>query len=162
MARPFSVPTPQVVRSARPVPIPVGWPVGPPPPPFRVQQLWGLDGTGGESTVEEMIDWVRRGSAALREVAGGGHPAGKVEGMVWLRDLMPDWTVGGEGAPISWDARDPEDCCNAGRYTCQRVRARRAAGTRDAGGQRVLVPRVARPAGRDRLRHAASGVHGRG
>ena len=92
-ARAFPVPTPQVVRSARPVPIPVGWPVGAPPPPIRVQQLWGLDGTSGERTMEEMRDWVRRGSAALREVADGSHTAEKVEGQVWLRDLMPDWAV---------------------------------------------------------------------
>lgn len=109
-ARAFPVPTPQVVRSARPVLIPVGWPVGAPPPPIRVQQLWGLDGTGGERTVGEMRDWVKRGSAALREVAGGSHPAEKVEGRVWLRDLMPGWAVGGEGPPISWDVRNPEDC----------------------------------------------------
>ena len=95
-ARPFPVPTPQVVRSALPVPTPVGWPVGAPPPPIRAQQLWGLDGTSGERTIGGMRDWVRRGSAALEAVAGGRHPAGKVEGQVWPRELMPDWAVGGE------------------------------------------------------------------
>ena len=41
-ARPFPVPTPKVARSARPVLTPVGWPVGAPPRPIRLQQLWGF------------------------------------------------------------------------------------------------------------------------
>ena len=84
--------------------------MGAPPPPIRAQHLWGLDSTSGERTIGEMRDWVRRGSAALEAVASGRHPAGKVEGQVWPRELMPDWAVGGEDAPISWDARDPEAC----------------------------------------------------
>ena len=47
-SRRFPVPTPRVARPARPVPTPVGWPVGTPPRPIRLQQLWSRDGTGGE------------------------------------------------------------------------------------------------------------------
>ena len=58
VARAFPVPTPQVVRSARPVSIPVGWPVGAPPPPIRVQQLWGLDGIGATIAGRDPV-WTR-------------------------------------------------------------------------------------------------------
>lgn len=106
---PFPTPTPQVTRSARPVPELVGWPAGAPPRPIRVQQLWSLDGTGGELTVADMRDCVRRGSAALMALAAGNR-ADTVEDRVWLHELMPEWARGSSDTPLSWDARDPEDC----------------------------------------------------
>jgi hypothetical protein len=110
-SRPFPVPTPRVARPARPVPTPVGWPVGTAPRPIRLQQLWSLDGTGGEQTVQEMRDWVRQASSALAEDASGkGATPAKVTDALWPHHLMPEWAQGSVEAPISWDVRNPAEC----------------------------------------------------
>ena len=109
MAAPFPTPTPEVTRPARPVPELTGWPVGAPPRPVRVQQLWSLDGTSGEATIADMRECVREGKAALAAAAAGGR-AEPVRDRVWLQDLMPEWARGSDAAPLTWDTRDPEDC----------------------------------------------------
>ena len=110
-SRRFPVPTPRVARPARPVPTPVGWPVGTPPRPIRLQQLWSRDGTGGERTVQEMRGWVRQASSALaKDASGAGAAPARVEDAMWSHHLMPEWAQGSAEAPISWDVRNPEDC----------------------------------------------------
>ena len=110
VSRPFPVATPRVRRAASPAIVPSGWPAGAPPPPVRRQQLWGLDGTGGERSVSEQDDWLRRAAVAVRALEAGGR-AEKVEGQVWLAELMPQWARGCvETGWVCWDQTDPEDC----------------------------------------------------
>ena len=107
---PFPVATPPVQRAAAPVVVPRGWPVGAPPRPVRRQQLWGLDGTEGERTVEEQDTWMRRASAAVAALEAG-RQAERVEGQVWKVELMPSWAVGdADSGWLLWDQSDPEDC----------------------------------------------------
>ena len=108
--RPFPVATPRVRRAATPAVVPSGWPAGAPAPPVRRQQLWGLDGTGGERSVREQDAWMQRAAAAVRALEGG-QQAAKVEGQVWLAELMPRWAQGcADTGWICWDQTNPEDC----------------------------------------------------
>ena len=91
--RPFPVATPRMRRAAAPVLVPSGWPAGAPPPPVRRQQLWGLDGTGGQQSVAEQDDWLQRAAAAVRALEAG-RQGERVEGRVWLAELMPLWARG--------------------------------------------------------------------
>ena len=111
MRRPFPTPTPAIARSARPVPLAVGWPVGAPARPIRIQQLWELDGSGGEQTVSEMRAWVRRAGVELAASAEDGSTlSAKVEDAWWSQELQPQWARESAGVPLSWDVRNPEDC----------------------------------------------------